>query len=235
MIPAAGRPTGPIVWELPEEVKTWAPGRRRELYRLLACFRCGRLATLVGHGVRKRKRSPDCAFRVRCGRRGRPKEEACGKTFTLVPSWLYPYFSYSLEQICPVLLGRFGVTPPTSWRELARRHPAGDRTLMRWCDAFAGTAARWSEELNAVYAEIRQEFALPASITQGSASAVLHLAGLFLDWKERTETGQRLEEHVLLQRLWAWGNARLKIPLFLSTTNVKGRRQARARTREPPD
>lgn len=50
MIPAAGRPTGPIVWDLAESVKQYeAWGQNIKFERPNTCLNCGREGTLVVH------------------------------------------------------------------------------------------------------------------------------------------------------------------------------------------
>lgn len=235
MVPVADRPTGPIVWNLSEGVKQYeAWGAEIPFWRPESCPACGRVGTLVGHGKRKHKKSPRVFVRrVRCGRRGRP--ETCGKTFTVLPCFLYPFFHYGLDVIQPVLLGRFAEYPPRCWRELRRGHPASDSTLFRWAANFRLAAPPWNKELLASFVKVREEFALPRAVTESSATATLSLAGLFLDWKEREITGQGLEASMLLQRLWGWGHERLKKPLFLSTIFAKGAGGDRQPKRAPPN
>jgi len=231
--PAGGRPTGPIVWDLEEGVKQCeAWGENIPWYRPERCPGCGASGTLVGHGRRVRKKSGVGVRRLRCGRVGRTG--TCGKTCTVTPSFLYPGFWYGLYDVAPVLMGRYGQVPPKTWRELARNHSASERTLSRWCAAFSAAAADWVGGLLTALAQVRQEFALTRSVSDGPERLTLSLAALFLDWRERSQTGRQLDESQLLQRLWGWGSQRLKIPLFLSTTNVKGLRQLRAPKRGPP-
>lgn len=226
MIPAAGRPTGPIVWDLAESVKQYeAWGQNIKFERPNTCLNCGREGTLVVHEKRRRKRVGVLACRVRCGRRGRPKEVACGKTFTLLPSFLYPLFHYGLEQIQPVLFGRFVENPPVSWRRLGVIcKPAWESTLRRWSEAFKRCAQSWSEGLLKSFAHLRSEFAVPRSLGETPEKAALDLAALVLDWRERNATGKGLEQSMVLQRLWGWGSYHLKIPLFLSPTFAMGGR-----------
>lgn len=134
----------------------------------------------------------------------------------------------------PVLLGRFGQTPPKSWRELARSHPASNRTLSRWCASFSAYAGRWASGVLAAFSEVRGEFAIPPSASDHPERLTLSAGGLFLDWRERGQTGKQLDEDQLLQRLWGWGSWRLKIPLLSSTTFVEGLRPGREPKRGPP-
>jgi hypothetical protein len=226
LITAAGRPTGPIVWDLLESVKQYeAWGQDIEFERPKTCRYCGRDGTLVVHEKRWRKRAGVLACRFRCGRRGRPEEVACGKTITLLPSFVYPFRHYGFEQIQPVLFGRCVESPQISWRELGIIcKPAWESTLRGWLKAFRGCAQLWSEGLLKSFAHIRSEFALPRSLGETAEKAVLDLATLFLDWRERNATGKGLESSMVLQRLWGWGSHHLKIPLLLSPTFAMGRR-----------
>ncbi len=233
MVPAAGRPTEPIVWDLEEGVKQWGPwGWNIPWYRPEKCPRCGAAGTLVGHGLRMRKKTAVAVRRLRCGRWRRPG--ACGKTVTVIPSFLYPRYWYGLHHIQPVLLGRFGQTPPKSWRELARSHPASNRTLSRWCASFSADAGRWASGVVAAFSEVRGEFAIPPSASDHHERLTLSVGGLFLDWREHSQTGKQLNQDQLLQRLWGWGARSLKIPLFSSTTFVEGLRRGREPKRGPP-
>ncbi len=235
MVPVAGRPTGPIVWDLLEGVnqhRAW--GEEIPYWRPEICPGCGRAGTLVGHGSRVRKKSGTRVRRLRCGRqKGRPG--TCGQTCTVLPSFLYPRFWYGFDQIQPILLGRYAHTPPKSWRELGLSCAASDSTLMRWCAAFTGATQPWSEALLATFAQIRDEFALPRAFGDNHVKTTLALAGLVLDWRERAQTGERLEASKLLQRLWGWGSQHLKNPLFLPTTDTKGAGRAGYPKRGPPN
>jgi hypothetical protein len=234
--PVVGRPTGPIVWDLLETVnqhRAW--GVNLPVWKPEVCSACDREGTLVGHGLRERKRAGVWVRRVRCGRHGRPRDKACGRGFTLLPSTLYPHRHYSLEQLQTVLLGRFAQTPARTWRELGLVAPAADTTMSLWCEAFSACASFWSSALSTTFAHLRDQFALTRSMTGTVEHTVLSLGALVLDWREKTATGKALDESQLLQRLWGWGSCHVRQPLLSSTLFAKGRRRGRRLNRGPPD
>lgn len=103
-----------------KQCEAW--GWNIEWYRPESCPRCGVGGTLVWHDLRVRKKTGAPVRRLRCSRTNR--RGTCGRTVSVVPSCLYPRFWYGLHHIQPVLLGRYGQTPPKTWRELGRSHPA---------------------------------------------------------------------------------------------------------------
>lgn len=229
----AGRPTGPIVWDLALEIKQYkALGRKIPIWRPKVCPACGEPETLVAHDLRERRREGVFVRRLCCRRRGR---KVCGRTVTVLPSCLYPRRHFALERMQPVLEGRFVASPPKSWRELGRGLPVWDSTMIRWCQSFSQNAGRCNEILTAAFASVRGEFALARSLTAAAERTLLFMAALLLEWREKTAAGRELDGKLLLQRLWGWGAQQSNPLFFLSTINAKGRPKGKRLNRGPPD
>jgi hypothetical protein len=175
------------------------------------CPHCQAAGRMIGHGFYQRKAlTQQHIYLVRIKRW---YCTACGRTVSLLPSFLLCFRWYVLEVIYQVVMARFELA--VSWGRVMRRctrkgAPSG-RTVRRWCHVFAQQAARWWA---AVQGELAQHDSgspgldpLGAAASGRSAArslletAIHLLAWAKTRWPELVDYG--LNDR--LRFLWQWG------------------------------
>jgi hypothetical protein len=166
---------------------------------------------MIGHGYYRRK--PRDQLQVYRLKIKRWLCKACGRTASVLPSFLVGYRHYLLRVIEAVLALR--MEGLASWAVILVKCGGGGypalRTMQRWCGSFGGQAERW---LKAVQEWLAQQDsrsgwldAQGEALRAGSpAQALLAVSEHLLawgksQWAELTEYG--LEKR--LSFLWLWG------------------------------
>lgn len=172
---------------------------------------CGRKGCMIGHGYYRRKPRDGLEVYPMQIKRWRCKE--CGRTVSVLPSFLLRYRQYLLRVIGAVLAQRFeGLV---SWAailaDLATSGYPALRTIQRWCASFREQSAHW---LKAVQEWLAQQDSLSGWLdAQGEAlqagspeQALLAASEHLLAWgkSQRAEMrGYGLDKR--LHFLWLWG------------------------------
>ena len=175
------------------------------------CPNCLAEGQMIGHGSYQRQpQDGRQSWEIRI-KRWRCK--VCGKTVSVLPSFLLRYRHYLLEVIQLVLSSRFEKT--AYWEEVIAKHshqglPA-KRTVQRWCASYGEQAGRW---LGAVQSTLAQQDSLStwldahgeAPQAQNAGQALLTASEHLLGWA-KTQWAQ-LSDYGLekrMQFLWFWG------------------------------
>lgn len=107
------------------------------------CPHCHTLNVLIGHGFYQRKALGQARVYVLFIKRWYCT--ACGRTVSLLPSFLLRFRHYLLDVIQSVVVTRF--EDGASWAQVTQRCAVegapSSRTIRRWCDSFADQAAGW--------------------------------------------------------------------------------------------
>lgn len=175
------------------------------------CPICQAVGQMIGHGYYKRQ--PQDGGKGWLIRIKRWKCKACGKTVSVLPSFLLRYRHYLLEVIEKVLALRF--EKKALWDEVIGKCSPLDlpakRTVQRWCASYGEQAGRW---LGAVQSTLAQQDSLStwldahgeAPQAQNAGQALLAASEHLLGWAKTQWTelaSYGLEKR--LQFLWFWG------------------------------
>jgi hypothetical protein len=204
-----------IVVEFHLSVDAYAAGYAALTYpRPETCPNCGTAGQLEGHGFYWRY-PLDVFTRFEIGIK-RWCCRACGKTTSLLPSFLLRFRWYLLAVIQSVVVARFETRQ--SWRQIettctANGAPSG-RTIKRWCRSFARHAPAWLAAAQQTLAEF--EPAAPGLDPLGAAAgpvtpapALLEAALQLLAWaKTRWADLAGFGRADRLRFLWHWGYGR---------------------------
>lgn len=177
------------------------------------CVYCGAVGCTVGHGYYMRK--PKGLGRGYVIRVKRWRCQACGKTFSSLPSFVLAYRHYLVEVIQPVLVGRLELG--YSWAgavEMCSEEGApAVRTIQRWCRAFEQCSGEWLGVAERTLAQ--QDSSSPwldTTLAPGGrppgsgGQALLQAAVHLLAWGKlrwRQLCGYGLNDR--LRFLWHWG------------------------------
>ncbi len=124
--------------------------------------------------------------------------KACGKTISLLPSFLHRHRHYALIVIETVLRGRLEQNMP--WSDLS---VASQRSMRRWLAALVAQALGWLARLLTALARVMPLLGMldahGSHANQTPASAVLRLGSVFASWlcPEIRDNALRV--------LWRWG------------------------------
>jgi hypothetical protein len=205
-----------IVTEFGCSVQTYVEGFHQQVFlRPDACPRCHALDGLIGHGFYQRKAlEPTQTYAVRVKRW---YCNVCHGTTSLLPSFLFSFRHYLVVTIQHVVVARY--EGRGSWAQVAREcAPQGapdDRTIRRWCDAFAQHASTWLAAVQHTLAQ--QDAASPlldplgqtAALRDAPPRALLHAALHLLAWA-KTRWAEVVNYGLAdrLRFLWHWGAGR---------------------------
>ena len=175
------------------------------------CHKCLAEGQMIGHGYYKRQpQDGRQSWEIRI-KRWRCK--ACGKTVSVLPSFLLRYRHYLLAVIQLVLSWRF--EKKAFWDDvIAKCSHQGlpvKRTVQRWCASYGEQAERW---LGAVQSTLAQQDSLStwldahgeAPQAQNAGQALLTASEHLLGWAKAQWaqlSGYGLEKR--MQFLWFWG------------------------------
>lgn len=202
-----------IVVEFDAEIQEYVQGElEKTCIRLDHCHQCLAVGKMIGHGYYDRQ-PQDCkkSWTIRI-KRWRCK--ACGKTVSVLPSFLLRYRHYLLDVIAKVLALRF--EQQASWAKAMSGGTPEEfptkRTRQRWCEAYSVQARRW---LGAVQSALATQDSLSAWLdahgespqAQSAEQALLVASEHLLSWA-KTRWAQQLASYGLgkrMQFLWFWG------------------------------
>jgi hypothetical protein len=174
-------------------------------------LQCGRRECMIGHGYYRRK--PRDGLDVYPMQIKRWRCKGCGRTVSVLPSFLLRYRQYLLRVIGAVLALRFeGVA---SWAailaDLASSGYLALRTLQRWCTSFGEQSPGWLKVIQEWLAQQDSRSgwldAQGEALQAGGAEQALLAASEHLlawgksQWAELAKYG--LEKR--LSFLWLWG------------------------------
>jgi transposase-like protein len=204
-----------IVTEFGCLVHEYAEGWSRLVFpRPSECPQCRVVDTLIGHGFYERKAlSPTQVYVLRIKRW---YCKACGRTVSLLPSFLLRFRHYLLDVIQSVVVTRF--EDAASWTQVAQtcavEEAPSARTMRRWCDALAEHASVWGAAIQQTLAQQDSaspwldpwgEAAGPGEAPRALLEAALHLlAWAKTRWSEVASYG--LADR--LRFVWHWGAGR---------------------------
>ena len=180
------------------------------------CPHCAAVDRFIGHGYYRRQpidRQQAYSIRIK-----RWLCKVCGRTVSILPSFLLSFRHYLLAVIQKVVTARF--EKQASWGQIEQqctndqgeRLPS-ERTIRRWCRSFAAQSPRW---LAAVQEKLAQHDAtLPLLDPLGEvtaaptpAGALPHGASQLLAWaKTRWDAVAGYGLNDRLRFLWHWGHA----------------------------
>jgi len=166
---------------------------------------------MIGHGYYRRKPRDGLEVYPMQIKRWRCKE--CGRTVSVLPSFLLRYRQYLLRVIEAVLALRFEVLG--SWAAILASvagsgYPAL-RTLQRWCASFGEQATRWQkgvqewlaqQDSRSGWLDAQGEALQAGSSEQALLAASEHLLA-WGKWQWAEMAGYGLEKR--LSFLWLWG------------------------------
>lgn len=204
----------PIVTDFGPDIQEYAElGKERNCPRPDGCPHGCVDAAITGHGYYVRK--PKGLGRGYVIRVKRWRCQACGRTFSSLPSFVLAFRHYLVDVIQPVLVGRLELG--YSWAEMVLMcSDAGTpavRTIQRWCRAFEQCAEEWLEVAERTLAQQDSQSPwldtrlAPGGRPPGSGGRALLQAALHLlawgktRWRELR--GYGLNDR--LRFLWHWG------------------------------
>jgi hypothetical protein len=126
----------------------------------------------------------------------------CGKTISLLPSFLHRHRHYALAVIEAVLRGR--LERGTPWSGLAPSATPSQRSMRRWMTAFVAQALNWLTALLSALARVLPLLGAldPHGAPQNPAVTVLALSATFADW---LDPGRADGPGGAVRVLWRWG------------------------------
>lgn len=166
---------------------------------------------MIGHGYYERQ--PEDGGKGWLIRIKRWKCKACGKTVSVLPSFLLRFRHYLLEVIANALALR--LEKQASWAEVragcSSAGMPGEQTIRRWCASYSEQAGRW---LGAVQSTLAQQDSLSTWLdahgespqAQSAGQALLTASEHLLSWAKTQWaqlTSYGLEKR--MQFLWFWG------------------------------
>ncbi len=178
------------------------------------CPQCHAEDTLLGHGFYVRTALSATQVYVVHVKRWYCK--ACGRTVSLLPSFLLRFRQYLLDVIQLVVVTR--IEDEASWAQVAQRSAVegvpSSRTIRRWCDSFADHAASWWAAVQQTLA--RHDASSPLLDPLGASAgpcdaprALLQAALHLLAWaKTRWPALVAYGLTDRLRFLWHWGAGR---------------------------
>lgn len=181
------------------------------------CPNCVEVGTLVSHAVRKRSvwltKSAFAIFiyvrRLKCSMRKGGVKRGCGRTFTVLPSFLHPFRRYALREIQPVLQRRFVEKLSYGAMERSSSTPAAS-TQRDWVRSFTLSACFWLQIFVSKFAELNPGMALPRFLEQGSQAGLLAFAIICADWLRVQQARSLVEKTEVIEVLWLWGSLAVK-------------------------
>ncbi len=203
------------------------------MYKPSECPNCCEVGTLIGHGVRKRsvwlRMSIFGIFiyvrRLKCLRRKSGKKRGCGRSFTVLPSFLHPLRRYALREIQPVLQRRFVEKLSYGAMERSASSPAAS-TQRDWIRSFTLSACLWLRIIVAQFAELNPGMVLPRFLEQGTQAGLLAFAIVCADWLRAQQNRPPVEEMEVIEGLWLCGRMAVK-SLLLPPTRCRAGPQVR--------
>jgi hypothetical protein len=129
----------------------------------------------------------------------------CGKTISLLPSFLHRHRHYALVVIEAVLRGRLEGSRP--WSELVPSATPSQRSMRRWLAAFVAQALGWLAALMSALALVLPVLGAldphgPHGGGDNPAVAVLALSITFAGW---VDPGSANAPGSALRVMWRWG------------------------------
>jgi hypothetical protein len=204
-----------IVTDFGCNVQAYADGfERLHFPRPKVCLHCQVVDMFIGHGYYLRK--PLDQHRSYLIRIKRWYCKNCHRTLSLLPSFVLRFRHYLLAVIQQVVVARFEVQ--ASWSQVLARctrlQAPSERTIKRWCHAFAEHAPCWLAAVEQTLA--KQDATLPllnalgeATEPRDTACALLQAATQLLAWaKTRWTEVVPYGLNDRLRFLWHWGHAR---------------------------
>jgi len=186
-------------------------GLERTCPRPDGCPNCRVVGQMIGHGYYQRQ--PKDGGKGWVIRIKRWLCQACGRTVSVLPSFLLSFRHYLLDVIGNGLVLRF--EQQASWAGvMAGCSPQGlpaERTVQRWCGSFGEQAGRWLGALQSSLAVLDSRSAWldahgEAPQAENAGQALLTASEHLLSWAKTRWV--QLANHGLekrLQFLWFWG------------------------------
>jgi len=192
---------------------------------------------LTGNGIRRRSVwLTESIFviyiyvrRLKCSRQRDGTRRGCGRSFTVLPSFLHPRRRYALSEIQPVLHRRF--VEHLSFGDMERRASSPTPSTQRdWVRSFTLSACTWLQILVSKFAELNPGMVLPRFLEQGPQAGLLAFTLIYADWIRLQQARPLVEELEMIEVLWLWGSRVVNRPLLPPTRCRAGPSRRRCRT-----
>ena len=176
------------------------------------CPNCQAVGQMIGHGYYWRQ--PKDGGKGWLIRIKRWKCKACGKTVSVLPSFVLRFRHYLLEVIANALALRF--ENQASWAEVragcSSAGMPGEQTIRRWCVSYGEQAERWlgtvqstlaKQDSLSTWLDAHGESAQAQNTGQALLTASEHLLGWAkMEWAQLSNYGLKKR----LQFWWFWGS-----------------------------
>lgn len=175
-------------------------------YVPLNCPACACAGRLWGHGVRARVAWLSLGAVLEVFVR-RLLCSCCGRSFTVLPSFLHPRRRYVLEVIEETVAARFD-EPMASFADLEAPPggPAG-ATQRDWCTSMSLSAGLWLSQLTCWLASRNPSVLLSSRARRSVVAGLLALMVHSVEWSAGLLDTTPLRSGEVLERLWLWGNS----------------------------
>ena len=148
----------------------------------------------------------------------------CGRTSTVLPSFLHPRKRYGLLDIQAVLVER--LVREASHRQVDRVVARGwngpaQSTQRSWLLGFACQADRWLASATEWLSKRSGEMAVGRRVTGGGAAGLLSMGLQCVDWFREASGSAPCSQEDFLALLWLWGSSRVRTLLLAPTTRCR--------------